>query len=67
MWISNSRNILSIFSSAEPANRAEPEQRQDATVDKILFLYYEESLVSSNLNSKLLSFHCAHPIVHNTK
>jgi hypothetical protein len=45
MWISNSRNILSIFSSAEPANRAEPEQRQDATVDKILFLYYEESLV----------------------
>ena len=22
--------------------------------------YYEESLVSSNLNSKLLSFHCAH-------
>jgi hypothetical protein len=27
----------------------------------ILFLYYEESLVSSNLNSKLLRFHCAHP------
>ena len=30
----------------------------------ILFLYYEESLVSSNLNSKLLRFHCAHPTVH---
>ena len=27
----------------------------------ILFLYYEESLVSSNLNSNLLTFHCAHP------
>ena len=26
-----------------------------------LILYYEESLVSSNLNSKLLRFHCAHP------
>ena len=27
----------------------------------ILFLYYEENLVSSNLNSNLLRFHCAHP------
>jgi hypothetical protein len=27
----------------------------------ILFLYYEESLVSSNLNSKLFRFHSAHP------
>ena len=27
----------------------------------ILFLYYEESLVSSNLNSNLLRFHCAQP------
>ena len=26
-----------------------------------LILYYEENLVSSNLNSKLLRFHCAHP------
>ena len=26
----------------------------------ILFLYYEETLVSSNLNSNLLRFHCAH-------
>ena len=30
----------------------------------ILFLYYEESLVSSNLNSKLFRFHSAHPNVH---
>ena len=29
----------------------------------ILFLYYGESLVSSNLNSNLLRFHCAHPTV----
>ena len=26
-------------------------------------MYYEESLVSSNLNSNLLKFHCAHPNV----
>ena len=43
---------------------AETEQRQDATkkdlIGPILFLYYEESLVSSNLNSNLLRFHCAH-------
>ena len=27
-------------------------------------LYYEESLVSSNLNSELLRFHCAHSNLH---
>ena len=46
---------------------AETEQRQDATkknlIGPIIFLYYEESLASSNLNSKLLRFHCAHPNV----
>jgi hypothetical protein len=31
----------------------------------ILFLYYEESLVSSNLNSKLFQFHSAHPKFYN--
>ena len=30
----------------------------------ILFLYYEESLVSSNLNSKLLWFHNVRPTLH---
>ena len=47
-------------------NQRYPEQRQDATkkiIGPILFLYYEESLASSNLNSKLLRFHCAHPNV----
>ena len=29
----------------------------------MLFLYYEESLVSSILNSKLFRFHSAHPNV----
>ena len=29
-------------------------------IGPMLLLYYEESLVSSNLNSKLLWFHCAH-------
>ena len=40
-------------------------QRQDATKKKlmmpILFLYYEESMLSSNLNSKLFRFRSAHP------
>ena len=31
------------------------------SIGPILFLYYEESLVSSNLNSKQLMFHGAHP------
>ena len=32
-------------------------------IGPILFLHYEESLVSSNLNSKLIQFHSAHPNV----
>ena len=36
---------------------------QKKSIGPILFLYYEESLVSSNLNSNLLRFHCAHPNV----
>ena len=48
---------------------AETEQRQDAKKKKIgpiLFLNDEESLVSSNLNSKLLRFHFVRPNVHTT-
>ena len=30
----------------------------------ILFLYYKESLISSNLNSKILWFHSVRPILH---
>ena len=37
---------------------------QQKKINLILFLYYEESLMSSNLNSNLLRFHCAHPNVH---
>ena len=36
-------------------------QQKTFLIEPILFLYYEESLVSSNLNSNLLKFHCAHP------
>ena len=36
-------------------------QQNKISIRSILFLYYEESLVSSNLNSNLLRFHCAHP------
>ena len=36
-------------------------QQKKVSIGPILFLYYEESLVSSNFNSNLLRFHCAHP------
>ena len=39
-------------------------QQTNFLIGPILFLYYEESLVSSNLNSKLFSFHCVWPKVH---
>ena len=39
-------------------------QRIKVSIRPTLFLYYEESLVSSNLNSSLLRFHCAHLTVH---
>ena len=36
-------------------------QQKKISIGPILYLYYEESLVSSNLNSKQLRFYCAHP------
>ena len=36
-------------------------QQKEISIVPILFLCYEESLVSSNLNSKQLKFHGAHP------
>ena len=39
-------------------------QPKNISIGPILFLYYEECLVSSNLNSNLLRLHCAHPNVH---
>ena len=41
--------------------------RNKISIGPILFLYYEESLVSSNLNSNLHRFHCAHPNVSSTQ
>ena len=38
-------------------------QQQKIVMWTILFLCYEESLVSSNLNSKLFRFHCVRPNV----
>jgi hypothetical protein len=38
-------------------------QQKKFSIGPILFLYYEESLVSSNLNSKQLRFHCVRPNV----
>ena len=36
-------------------------QHKTISILPILFLYYEESLVSSNLNSNILWFHCVRP------
>ena len=38
--------------------------QQKKLMGPILSLYYEESLVSSNLNSKLLWFHSVRPNIH---
>ena len=42
-------------------------QQKKISIGRILFLYYEKSLVSSNLNSKLFRFHCVRPNVDPTK
>ena len=39
-------------------------QQKNYLIGPILFLYYEESLVSSNLNLKLFRFHCVRPNEH---
>ena len=39
-------------------------QQTKISIGPILFLYHEESLVSSHLNSKQLRFHGAHPSLH---
>ena len=39
-------------------------QQKKISIGPILLLYYEESLVLSNLNSNLLRFHCALPNIH---
>ena len=41
-------------------------QQKKNLMGPILFLYYEVSLVSSNLNSKLLRFHSFRPNVYTT-
>ena len=41
-------------------------QQTKISIGPILFLYYEESLVSSNLNSKQLRFQGAHPNVQSS-
>ena len=39
-------------------------QQTKIAIRPILFLYYEESLISSNVNSKQLRFDGAHPNLH---
>ena len=49
-------------SYTETANRTGTSQKN--SIGSILFLYYEEILVSSNLNSKLFRFYCVRPNVY---
>ena len=69
-WVLTLQSLCPVdcLSLAEPPNRAQNLQSQDQTKKKlmgpILLLYYEESLVSSNLNSKLLWFHNVRPTLH---
>ena len=49
------------WDSQQGRNLATSGGNKKISIGPILFLYYEESLVSSNLNSKQLRFHCAHP------
>ena len=60
---------LSQFRKAElsqPTGQRQSNVRtqQKKSIVPILFLYYEESLVSSNLNSNLLWFHCVRPNIY---
>ena len=61
---------LSQFSFSKPRQPTEQRlsnvrmQQIKISIRPFSFLYYEESLVSSNLNSKQLSSHCAHPNIH---
>ena len=52
------------WESQQNRDRATSGCNKKNLIRPILFLYYEESLVSSNLNSNLLRFHCAHPNLH---
>ena len=64
------KGMYNRMSTMKPIVQAENQHRQGATKKKsirlILFLYFEESLVSSNLNSKQLRFHGAHPNVQSS-
>ena len=50
--------------SKESKNTMKMDDENKFQFGPILFLHYEVSLVSSNLNSNLHRFHCAHPNVH---
>ena len=68
LFLPDFANFLSCLSKTKQANRAENQQSQEATkkisILPILFLCQQESLVSSNLNSKQLRFHSVRPNIH---
>ena len=59
-WLSQFRKAKLRQSTGQRLSNVRGKQKE-ISIGPILFLYYEESLVSSNLNSKQLRFHGAHP------
>ena len=58
--------IISFSKLRQPSGQRQSNVRtqQKKSIRPILFLYYDESLVSSKMNSKLFRFHCVRPNVH---
>jgi hypothetical protein len=56
--------VSCLAETAKRADRAMSGRKFFFSIGPILFLYYEESLVSSNLNSKLFRFSCVRPSQH---
>ena len=61
-WLSQFRKATLRQPAGQRLSNAR-EQQTKISIGPILFLYHDESMVSSNLNSKQLSFHYAHPNV----
>ena len=62
-WLSQLRFSKLIQPTGQRLSNVRTQQRK-IPIWPILFLYYEESLISSNLNSNLLWFPCFRPNIH---
>ena len=55
---------MKIGSKIKKQRQSNVRMQQKKSIGPILFLYYEESLVSSNLNSKVLLIYSVRPNIH---